>query len=276
MCLLQRRNSSIATDLPWRGVVTLFTNKSRATTMKTPNNRIGLIWPSDGVLDSELWQFAPAHASLHFTRTQVIDEPISLSLVERMAEDTDIDYGAETLRPISPAVVTYACTSGSFVLGIDGEKQLLDRIERSANAPSTTTSTALAAACHALGLERVAVAAPYIAEITDRLASFLEAKDIKVSKVTSMGLSHGIGDVSDEEVIQLGLEANDAKSDGLVISCTNLRTADIIERLEGTLGKPVISANQATMWHACQIGQIDFPDALGIGKLFELPAITNV
>ena len=173
--------------------------------MKTPNNRIGLIYPSDGVLDSEFWQFAPAHASLHFTRTQAIDEPISLSLVERMTEDTDIDYGAETLRPISPAVVTYACTSGSFALGIDGEKQLLDRIERSANAPSSTTSTALAAACHALGLERGAVAAPYIAEITDRLASFLEAKDIKVSKVTAMGLSHGIGDVSDEEVIQWGI-----------------------------------------------------------------------
>ena len=275
MCLLQRRNSSIATDLPWREAVTLFTNISRATTMKTPNNRIGLIWPSDGVLDSELWQFAPAHASLHFTRTQVIDEPISLSLVERMAKDTDIDYGAETLRPISPAVVTYACTSGSFVLGIDGEKQLLDRIERSANAPSTTTSTALAAACHALGLERVAVAAPYIAEITDRLASFLEAKDIKVSKVTSMGLSHGIGDVSDEEVIQLGIEANDAKSDGLVISCTNLVTINAIDILEKALGKPEVTANQATVWHACLLARVEWPRDFGVGRIWRKTVISS-
>ena len=84
--------------------------------------RIGIIYPPDGALDYEFWNFAPSIASLHFTRTKLIEGPISLGLVEKMSEDRDIDFGAETFQPIKPDVVAYACTSASFCLGIKGEK----------------------------------------------------------------------------------------------------------------------------------------------------------
>ena len=35
-----------------------------------------------------------------------------------------------------------------------------------------------------------------------------------------------------------------------MVSCTNLHTYDVIAGLEAELGKPVISASQATMWAA--------------------------
>ena len=37
-------------------------------------------------------------------------------------------------------------------------------------------------------------------------------------------------------------------ADGMFISCTNLRTIDVIARLEAELGVPVISSNLATCW----------------------------
>jgi maleate isomerase len=36
----------------------------------------------------------------------------------------------------------------------------------------------------------------------------------------------------------------------MFISCTNLPTYDVIEPLEQALGKPVLTANQVTMWAA--------------------------
>jgi maleate isomerase len=36
----------------------------------------------------------------------------------------------------------------------------------------------------------------------------------------------------------------------MLLSCTNLRTIEIIETLEGDFGIPVVSNNQASLWAA--------------------------
>ena len=40
-----------------------------------------------------------------------------------------------------------------------------------------------------------------------------------------------------------------ADCDGLFLSCTNLRTLDVIEEMEARLGMPVLSSNQVLAWH---------------------------
>ena len=44
------------------------------------------------------------------------------------------------------------------------------------------------------------------------------------------------------------LKADRREADGVFISCTNLPTAPVIERLEAELGKPVVTSNQSTLW----------------------------
>jgi maleate isomerase len=39
-------------------------------------------------------------------------------------------------------------------------------------------------------------------------------------------------------------------AEAVFISCTNLPTYDVIAPLEAELGKPVLTANQVTMWSA--------------------------
>jgi maleate cis-trans isomerase len=56
------------------------------------------------------------------------------------------------------------------------------------------------------------------------------------------------------------------KADGLVISCTDFPTLDAIPRLEAELGKPVISSNTATFWHALRSAGIRDRFA-GFGRL---------
>jgi len=58
-------------------------------------------------------------------------------------------------------------------------------------------------------------------------------------------------------------------SDGVIISCTNLRVLDVLPFLELDLGKPVISANQASMWHALKL--MGIRDTSNVkGRLFQL------
>jgi len=42
-------------------------------------------------------------------------------------------------------------------------------------------------------------------------------------------------------------------AEAVFISCTNLPTYDVIAPLEAALGKPVLTANQVTMWSALTV-----------------------
>ena len=55
-----------------------------------------------------------------------------------------------------------------------------------------------------------------------------------------------------------------------MVECGSDRLVEIVERLEGELGKPVTSSNHALIWHCLRLAGVD--EALpGFGKLFESP-----
>lgn len=229
--------------------------------------RLGIIYPSDGVLDREFWEFAPPTATLHLTRVRLPDKPLTLDLTEGQVDDPDLDQAAEALRPIRPAAVAYACTAISFALGAAGDALIRDRIAARTGAPTVTTSSALLEACRALEVRRVAIAAPYVPEITGRLQAFLETAGIAVVEAVSLGLTTGIPDVPPVEVIALGRAADREEADALIISCTNFRSFEAIPVLERALAKPVISSTQATVWAACRRAGLRHP--AGTGSLWE-------
>ena len=53
-----------------------------------------------------------------------------------------------------------------------------------------------------------------------------------------------------EAIYQAALEADRADAEALFISCTAIRACDVVERLERTLGKPVVTSIQA-MFRQC-------------------------
>jgi maleate isomerase len=51
-----------------------------------------------------------------------------------------------------------------------------------------------------------------------------------------------------DETVRLVREADCSDAEAVFVSCTNLATYDVIAPLEAELGKPVLTANQVTMW----------------------------
>lgn len=239
---------------------------SRSTDRDMSSARIGILYPSDGVLDGELWSFAPPGVSLHFTRVRFPEHPVTLEFVAGLVEDPDIRHGAANLRQIEPAAVAYACTCVSFARGPGGDRPIIEAVEDAAHAPATTTATALAAACRTLGVHRVALAAPYIGEITERLQAFLEDTGLDVVSVRTLGLLGGIARVGENEVVELIRGADHQAAEAVVVANTNLSTVRAVTTLEHELGKPVITANQATVWHACSLAGIAWTE--GVGQLW--------
>ncbi|MGH3350821.1 MAG: maleate cis-trans isomerase family protein [Nocardioides sp.] len=219
----------------------------------SPLVRIAVVVPHDMVLDHELWRWAPADTGLLITRTPFTDRPVTLEMAEEISQTAVVEQAVRDLSAAEPHAYVYACTSGSFVHGRRGERRLATAMRRAGGAPAVTTSGAVLASLSAHGVSRVAVATPYDAALSARFGSFLAEAGITVVSTGDLGLSHHIWEVPYETTLGLVRAADSDAAEAVVVSCTNLATYDIIGRLETELGKPVISANQATMWAALRL-----------------------
>lgn len=235
-----------------------------------PPHRIGIIVPFDFAHDDEYWCYVPANVSLHITRTPFEAGPVSLNLVAAVSSRETVQTATKSIVAIQPEVVAYACTSGSFAGGVVGEARLRRWMLEAGARSAITTSGAAAAALRLLGAGSVAIAAPYDAAVTERLAVYLCESGFDVAKVETLGMGGGIEAVDAQGVIELAMRADSPSADAVFIACTNLRTVDVIGEIERRLRKPVVTANQATIWGALQA--VGASTAVTGQRLFEDPA----
>ncbi len=224
---------------------------------------IGIIAPFDLALERELWRWAPLEVSLHLARTPYEPVPVSVEMAELVSDATHLTAATRNVLHVDPEVIAYLCTSGSFIKGLEYEKSLCDTIRQAGAVDAITTSGALVEAIRALDLTRLSVITPYDAILTGKLHEFLAEVGCAVIRSDHLGLGGGIWKVSYRTIAERILNADDPDSEAIFVSCTNLPTYDLIDPLEQALGKPVLTANQLTMW-AC-LGRMKLP-MMGPGK----------
>jgi len=214
---------------------------------------IGLVAPFDFALDDECWRWLPESVALYVTRTaRLEDTAVTAKLAEAVGDEAAVRPSVRSLISAEPESVAYACTSGSFVGGLAGEAKLRGVMERSGAKRAVTTSGALLQALEHLGVKRIAIATPYNEELTRLLAEFLETAGIKVVKAGYLNSEQDIMHIGYDAVRNMADIVDHPDAEAVFFSCTNLRTFDVIGELEQKLGKPVLSANQVTIWAALQ------------------------
>jgi maleate isomerase len=225
---------------------------------------IGVVAPFDFALDRELWRWVPDDVSLYLTRLPFFTTPVTVEMAVACGDRRAVRRATRDVLTPEPDVVIYACTSGSFVEGAAGE-EVLRRTMEDAGAPAArTTSGALIAALRVLGVSRLAIATPYVEPVTRRLVAYLAEHGVSTVSSEGLGLLGNIWRVTYSQVVEIVRAADNPEAEALFISCTNVPTYDLIEPLEQALGKPVLTANQVTMWAALRaMGR----DAVGGGRL---------
>ncbi|GGX20078.1 maleate cis-trans isomerase family protein [Streptomyces chryseus] len=215
-----------------------------------PQRGVGVVAPFDFALDRELWRWVPDEISLHLTRTPFVPVEVSLDLARLVSEHETLREAVRALCAVAPEVVAYACTSGSFVGGVAGERAMCAAMTQAGELPSLTTSGALLDALAALGARRIALVTPYTESVTSSLEEYLAQAGTAVTGRAFLGLTRHIWKVPYRDVVDMARQAVVGAADCLFISCTNLPTYDVIPQLEAELRMPVLSANQVTMWAA--------------------------
>jgi len=209
--------------------------------------RAGVIVPSDMALDAEMWRWAPDGVSLLFTRLHDTAPPVP-EATEVEGDDGAVWQSIFGLRSAAPAAYAYAGTSDGFVNGPEGEKRLVEAMRSAGGAEAVTTSGAMLSALMHLGVSRVAVATPHDPRITENLVTFLGEADVDVVSRSHLAITRDVWAVPYEETLQLVRDANSDQAEAVFVPGINLATYDVIASLEAELRKPVLTANQVTMW----------------------------
>jgi maleate isomerase len=226
--------------------------------------RIGLLVPSsNSVQEPDFCGALPKGTTLHVAR-------LSLSSVE--AESTlrvveEIESESRKLADADVDVIVLAATAPSSRNGIGYDQELIRRISAASGKPATTASTALIAALRALAARQIVLAAPWSAAVNRTTAAFIEANGFAVLAEEALGLVRNIeiGLLDPQTAYELGRRVDRPEADAVMLACGNWSTFDIIERLERDLGKPVLTTNQVSLWHALKI--LDGAPLPGLGAL---------
>jgi maleate cis-trans isomerase len=178
-----------------------------------------------------------------------VDALLELGAQHRLAE------GFQRLRRHQPEAVVWACTSGSFVFGWDGATEQVEQLAAATGLPASSTSFAFVRAALALGVRKVAIAASYPPAVAERFVQFLDAGGIDVVSMSSEGIvtAAEVGRLPEEDVVRLAAHNDHPDAEALLVPDTAMRTVGLLPRLEEELGKPVLTANQVTVWEGLRL-----------------------
>lgn len=215
--------------------------------------RIGLVQlATDYVLENDWRRLAASHFELYTSRMFSTPE-MSLQALSEL--ENHIESAAELLVPgMDLDVLAFGCTSASMLIG---ERRVAEQFAKSRpGVPCTNPWVAATAALKHLGARNIAVLSPYCQEVNLVLYQRLEESGFTVPAFGAFHLAldtevPGIDPLSFASPIQELLSGSQA--DAVFLSCTNLRAMEVLDELEQRFNVPVISSNQALLWHALRL-----------------------
>jgi maleate cis-trans isomerase len=227
------------------------------------SRRIGLLLPSsNSVQEPEFCRVLPKGVTLHVARMRLsnVEAESTLRIVQ------EIETESSKLADADVDVIVFAATAPSSRNGIGYDRELIKRISAASGKPATTASTALVEALRVLSAKRIVLGAPWSEAVNKTTAAFIEASGFEVLAQEALGLVRNleIGLLDPQSAYDVGRRVDRPQADAVMLACGNWTTFSVIDRIESDLGKPVLTTNQVSLWHALKIMRNGPVNGLGV------------
>jgi maleate isomerase len=239
--------------------------------------RLGVLVPSsDSVTELDFKTFLPADVSFHTARLWHSDNT-KRGHATLDAICNGIEPMAPTLVQVSPELIVFACTSGSFFNGDAWDDELERRIKAITGIRGIVTAKAVKLAFDTLKLKRAYMITPYPEEINRLELEYFSKRGIEITGHTYFHCekSKEVSDILPQTILDRALQhADEIRSAGaLFISCTGLRGMEVAAEAERQLKVPTVTSNSANIFAALRTLGID-TSGVAAGHLFQTPAVT--
>jgi maleate isomerase len=228
--------------------------------------RIGWIELATGeVAELDLRRLLPAEVGVYTARV-MNSNPVKVANLREHKEALRLAT-AQLIPDADLDVIVYDCTSGTAALGYATVADEIRAVRPSARV--VTPLTAARAAFQRLGVDRISLVTPYSHELNELICRFLIHEGLEVVSIGSFLVDddHEMSRITPESILEAAVGNCHPEAECLFIPCTALRAAEIIDAAERELGKPVVSAVQASLWQSLRFAGYEAPIAHA-GRLF--------
>ena len=217
--------------------------------MAAVHTRIGVIVPSvNTVVEPWFSAVCPPGVTVHAAR-MFLDNNLTPESLVRMDRDEGM-RGVKQIMSCKPSSVAYCCTASSIVQGLEYDGRLNHELNHAAGVPAFTATSGIIEALHAVGAKRILVCSPYTKAIDDAEHVFFAAAGFEILGSAHLGITDAfaLADPTPDDIYALWKKSWHADADASLITCLNMNSQDVVERIEKETGKPVITSTQATLW----------------------------
>jgi maleate isomerase len=223
--------------------------------------RFGLLVPSSNVtMERELTaMFArrqlvePEQFSFHSSRVRMRN----VTPQELAAMNAQATRATQELADASVDVLVYACLVALMAEGPGAhrhaEKRLADILAEEGNAaPVVSSAGGMVDTLRLIEARRVAVIAPYLPALTQRVCDYIAAEDVVVAEARSLSVADNsaVGRLDPQNLLRIAEELPRNVDVVVISACVQMPSLPVIEAAEARLGLPVISSSTATAFQS--------------------------
>lgn len=210
--------------------------------------RLAVLIPSSNTsVETELGRHLPLGVTLHSSRLTHF-AGVDPAAVEIMVDD--IERASRLVATAGVDLIFVFATVPSLIRGGNTDEQIARRIEDATGIRATTTSTAMLAALREMNIRRLVLGTPFKKSMNEKIVAFLKSHDFDVLADRGLAIEENlaIGKLGPDSVQEMVEKIDIADADAVLLACTNWQTLNAIDRAERTVGKPVITTTQASLW----------------------------
>ncbi|HET9018811.1 MAG TPA: aspartate/glutamate racemase family protein [Acetobacteraceae bacterium] len=222
--------------------------------------RLGMITPSSNTVLEPVSAAMLANVpdvSVHFARFRVVRIGLDADSDAQFAQAPMLEAAAL----LADARVAAICWNGTAAgwLGLDRDRALCAEITRRTGRAATSSVLALFEALRRAGLRRVGLVTPYLADLQARAIANFAAEGVQVVAERHLDLSDNLdfGAVSEARIAAMIEDVARAAPEAIVVLCTNLRGAPLVDRMERRLRIPILDSVATALWGALRAAGAD-------------------
>ena len=215
--------------------------------------RIGMITPSSNTMVEPLTSAMTAalldDLSVHYARIPVTRIALDQGSLDQFERDAMLQ-AARLLADAHVDVICWNGTSGAWK-GIAADRAICEAITQETGLPATTGTLAQLEAFRAHGIQRYALAVPYLAEVRDAIVRVYGEEGFTCVGSEYLGIStnYAFAEVDLATLRDLIRRADRPDAEAVVVVCTNLAAARLVDELERELAKPIHDSLVLSLWH---------------------------
>lgn len=232
---------------------------------------LGFLYPGHSAEDDypRLEQLLGSDIRLDVVHTDIGEDAHRVDALLRMGSPERLTAGVEQLRMSGAEAVVWACTSGSFVYGWEGAHDQVRALARSAGLAGVVDVLRLRLRGEGAGGATGGRRGHVPGRRGEPVRGLPAGRGVEPAVVRASGVitAAEVGTWGYDEVLALARAVDGPDIEAVLLPDTALHTAAHIPDLEKELGKPVLTANQVTVWEALRLAdrKVNAPD---LGALF--------